>query len=482
MEKKSMKKIYYILLSAILCVSCNDWLNVQPSTEIEKEKAVENLQGFRDILIGAYIRMKSENLYGRQLSWGSVEYLAQHWSYRRDQSVAHQLSEYKYYSNAAQTQLASICNNLYKAIADVNGILDVIEDKKELLHSGNYEIIKGEALAIRAFCHFDLLRLFGPMPGEEIPKNQILPYVKSVSRDINQHVNYEQFCEELLADLKQAETLLEKTDLITKYGLSDLNMVSSIPLKNNDSFFAYRQIRMNYYAVIAEKARIYLWLNKKEEALAHARKVIEAKDYKNKPIYRLGTKGDLETGNYALSCEFIFNLASHTLSEENWQRSFDNNFTTKARLNALYANTDIRFTNLWYDVLEQSTRQYRIRKYKQDTKNLPSWAKNAIPLIRLYEMYLIAMECSTLEEAAGIWNNNLAPSRDIEKVAKFNDKAQLDDLLIREYNREFYAEGQAFYAYKRLGRKNIMGTSKQGNAEVYVIPLPPQEFSGIAGL
>lgn len=45
-------------------------------------------------------------------------------------------------------------------------ILDHIHaDNGVLLTPGMYEIIRGECLALRAFLHFDLMRLFGPVPG-----------------------------------------------------------------------------------------------------------------------------------------------------------------------------------------------------------------------------------------------------------------------------------------------------------------------------
>ncbi|HCD92789.1 MAG TPA: hypothetical protein DEQ93_06035, partial [Odoribacter splanchnicus] len=57
----------------------------------------------------------------------------------------------------------------------------------------------------------------------------------------------------------------------------------------------------------------------------------------------------------------------------------------------------------------------------------------------------------------------------------FGSTEELSETLILEYNREFYGEGQAFYAYKRLGRSKIFGTSTVGSALIYVLPLPKAE-------
>lgn len=483
MNYTKMKKIYLLLVAVVFCLSCNDWLDVQPSTQIEKEKAIESTQGFRDILIGSYIRMKSSSIYGKEMTWGAVEYLAQHWQSDGKESAEYQLSKYDYYSREAAANTGSIFNNLYRVIADVNSILDVIDERQAILKNGNFELIKGEALAIRAFCHFDLLRLFGPMPGEEIPQNKILPYIKTVSRKTNNHITYSEYTRLLISDLDEAQNYLEKVDPILKYGLNDLNLNAESSLRNADTFFAYRQMRMNYYAVIALKARVYLWLNKKTEALSNAQKVINAKDKKGESIYRLGSKAYLEAGDYSLSSEHILALNNHLLADANWQIGFSAAYTLKPKLEQYYSNTDIRMHLLWRDIVENGVRKYYLKKYQQlensNVTGLNSWAKNAIPMIRLYEMYLITMECSSLPEATNIWNNTLSVMRDEEKIPEFNSREKLEDLLIMEYNREFYGEGQAFYAYKRLGREVIIGSMKKGDQDTYILPLPPQEFTGV---
>lgn len=477
-------RLYIILFSSLLLTSCSDWLDVQPSTQIEKDKAIESIQGFRDILTGTYIRLKSNSLYGQELTWNSVEMLAQHWETSSKESSGYQLSNYDYNGSYAVSTTGSIFNNLYKAIADVNGILDVIDDKQSMLVNGNYEIIKGEALAIRAFCHFDILRLFGPVPNQEASNNAILPYVKTVSTSATSHISYAEYTKELLNDLNQAESYLQKVDLILQYGLKDLNLGQGSTLTSSDTFFAYRQMRMNYYAVLALKARVYLWMGNKSEALVYAQKVIQAKDKNNKPIFRLGTKADMEIGDYNLSSEHILNLYNHLLSDASWQNNLNGVYALRSQVEKYYSGTDVRMQQLWIEVLENSIKEMHIKKYQQletSTDQRNSWSKNAIPLIRLYEMYLIEMECSSLTDATNIWNNTLSAVRDENKVSGFNSQKELEDLIILEYNREFYGEGQAFFAYKRLGRSTIIGTDKVGNSSTYVIPLPTQEFSGING-
>ena len=187
-----MKQINYILILLLLCciTACYDCLEVAPQAEKEESEMFEKEAGFRNVLIGAYIRMKSNTLYGEDLTYGSIEMLAQHWTNTDD--LDKYLKAYNYEQGDVETKINSFYGNLYKVIADVNGLLNNIEARKEVFEGNNYEIIKGEALAIRAFCHFDVLRLFGPVPTN-LFEGTILPYVTTVSIVPNHLVSYNDF-------------------------------------------------------------------------------------------------------------------------------------------------------------------------------------------------------------------------------------------------------------------------------------------------
>lgn len=420
-------------------------------------------------MIGAYIRMKSNNLYGEDLTYGSIEMLAQHWTNTDD--LGKYLKAYNYEQSVVETKINSFYGNLYKVIADVNGLLNNIDARKEMFEGNNFEIIKGEALAIRAFCHFDVLRLFGPIPTN-LPEGTILPYVTTVSIVPNRLVSYNDFTTKLLADLDEAERCLEGNDPILTASIKEL---STLEVAQDDNFLCDRQMRMNYYAVCALKARVQLWLGNKNEALKYAQKVIDAKDPNGNVMFRLGSATDCANGDLIFSSEHIFNLNVYNLSD--FKISAANTFyTNSTALKYFWASetTDIRRGKMWKEVYDNYwwTYYYYMTKYTQAT-NMPVWAKNSIPLFRLAEMYLIAMECGSIQNANDLYKE-VCIARDITPVT-FGSTEELSETLILEYNREFYGEGQAFYAYKRLGRSKIFGTSTVGSALIYVLPLPKAE-------
>ena len=455
----------------LLCciTACNDWLEVAPQAEKEEAEMFEKEVGFRNVLIGAYIRMKSNNLYGEDLTYGSIEMLAQHWTNTDD--LGKYLKAYNYEQSVVETKINSFYGNLYKVIADVNGLLNNIDARKEMFEGNNFEIIKGEALAIRAFCHFDVLRLFGPVPTN-LPEGTIFPYVTTVSIVPNRLVSYNDFTTKLLADLDEAERCLEGNDPILTASIKEL---STLEVAQDDNFLCDRQMRMNYYAVCALKARVQLWLGNKNEALKYAQKVIDAKDPNGNVMFRLGSATDCANGDLIFSSEHIFNLNVYNLSD--FKISAANTFyTNSTALKYFWASetTDIRRGKMWKEVYDNYwwTYYYYMTKYTQAT-NMPVWAKNSIPLFRLAEMYLIAMECGSIQNANDLYKE-VCIARDITPVT-FGSTEELSETLILEYNREFYGEGQAFYAYKRLGRSKIFGTSTVGSALIYVLPLPKAE-------
>ena len=462
-----------LLLGGLLSTTaCSDFLDVSPETEKEKEEMLSKESGYRNVLIGAYIRMKSTSLYGGEMVYGTAEMLAQHWNNSTKATLPYYFSLYDYKNSSVESAMSSIYNNLYKVIADVNGLLQEIDANKDVFKANNYELIKGEALAIRAFCHFDVLRLFGPMPTD-LPAEAILPYVKEVSTSPNSKLTYTQFTTELLNDLEEAELLMKDKDPICFKSIDQLNSSAS---STDDNFWMYRQMRMNYYAVCGTLARVHLWLGNKEDALNYANTVIDAVDQTGKKLYRLGNSDDCARGDYTLSSEHIFNMNVNDLSTTSLgtARGYEK---TKSQLTSyLYGSgsTDIRLTYMWdyvYDDWNWTYNNY-FKKYLQSA-NMPAISKNTLPLIRLYEMYLIAMECSTFTEANDLYEV-MCTARDITPV-EISDAAELRDLLVKEYNKEFYGEGQAFYMYKRFALEQILFTSEPGSVSTYVVPLPKQE-------
>ena len=469
-----MKNKIYIMICLFLSsglASCNDWLDVEPKTQETLDEMFSKQQGYQDVLIGSYLKFKSDNLYGKHMTFGNIEFLAQHWEWTKD-AVSDELSHYNYKGKNSESAMSSIFETSYKVVAELNMMLQNMEEDRGVFEKGMYEIIKGEALAMRAFCHFDLLRLFGPMPTNVSGKT-VLPYVKKATLEYHEHLPYQQYIENLEQDMKDAEVLLKETDpIVNKARTAGLTVAASDFLKD-------RQLRFNYYAVKAMQARFYLWVGgeaNNSKAFACAKEVLDAVDEHKKPKYSLASVDAISNDDFSFSSEHILALHDYKLYEK-----AKNNFTGDVvfRQNPsliktdLYTagTTDIRLTLWTEEVAANQSRYFTVQKYIQPEKE----GNNQIPLIRLSEMYFIAMECGSLDDANTLYKE-FCIQRDITPV-RIESKDQLMAILLDEYNKEFYGEGQMFYTYKRLAVENILWSTDEGNEDVYVVPLPKNEVS-----
>jgi len=498
-----MKKLIttIIILGTLLGAGCKKFLDVKPQGQTTQDELFKSQKGFRDVLTGAYIRMKGGNVYGGAMMWGNIEYMANNWDNVSSANTAlNSLVSGNYKDATVRGWLDNTYQDLFKVIADVNGLLDNIDQKEAVFTEGNYAMIKGEAIALRAFCHFDALRMFGPIPSNP-GTDRILPYVKTVSKSIHEPLTYAEFAQSVLADLDQAEALLKAVDPILKYSIAQLNPGANDQILLQDDYLRYRQVRMNYYAVLALKARVYLWLAplnpaNTTNAAKYAQMVIDAVDPTGAPMFRLGEERDRAAQDYTMSCEHIsalsvYNLeatANGTFGEDGNLQRYDFNITDGYYyLNNLFPVTertsDIRWKQMWsYKTGSGKTSYVMYKKYIQKP-GLPQTQVLQIPLLRLSELYLILTECAASKAEAEVPYSRFCEKKGIPFTG-FNNADWVGDRknkLIREYVREFYAEGQSFFTYKRFNLTTLPTgwtyTYYNAKPEKYLVPKPDREIN-----
>jgi len=486
-----MKKIYKLLtvlfLSLSLTSCLNEWLTVNPKTDMTRDILFSTESGFKDALTGVYIQLKSGNGYGDALTMTTIEHLVTSWDVT-SATTQQRLNQFLYTDAGVESAMSSIFSQQYSVIASINAILDQIDNKRDVFVTEKlYELIKGEALALRALCHLDIIRLFGPVPTVTTAAN-ILPYVKTLSREAVPHINFTAFKTELLKDLNDAEQLLKVADPVQNFSIYDLRRPGAIyPFNPSDTYFAFRHIRMNYYAVKALKARTYLWFGDNANAFANAKEVIDAKNPDGTTKFTLGTSADMTAGYLNLPSEHIFSIYEFSLLNK-YNNMFANGTYKKGSAETtiksqLYGNTgtDIRETYLWELITQPNqAKTYIIKKYKvNDAPTNMTVDYRQIPLIRIAEMYLIATEAApSLTESQAYWST-FRIARNISVSTLPLDPAMLKNEVMKEYRKEFYAEGQAFYNYKRMNlpKSSILYASTSATVVLnYVVPLPKTEL------
>ena len=466
-----MKKV---ILSLGICffflTSCDKWLTIRPENEIEKTKLYETEEGFWQALNGLYSLMGTNYSPGGHLQCADIEFLANMWI-ASSETVEQRLIDHQYKDSDVDSRLGDIFLNQYNMIANANTILEYLK-KQDFLPKRSYNMIKGEVLGMRAMLHFDLIRLWGPMPGNIDVSYRYLPYVQQVSKKVNTYDTYEEYMSKLQADLDSAQFLLGECEPLLTHSCDELNKNGGSDYDRLEYY--WRQNHFNYYAVWGLKARVALWMGDKEAALTYAQMVKEAKNSDESVKFRLGTANDINITNTdeavnTLKAECLF---GYYLSYYNWQQEFNDNSSDFkmpiANAEGLYEDkNDFRYTLCWKVDPDYSNEPQSVTTYKYKAYN-----NNWIPQIRLAEMYLIMIECAPLD-IANVLYKEFCESRNTEY--KELTESNRMDVLQREYYKEFIGEGQVFYMNKRLGvEKMLWGSQKCAEAQ-YVLPIPRRE-------
>ena len=489
------KLILYITLFATLSLSsCNDWLNVKPEAQTDEKDMFKTVDGFKNALTACYIKLNSKNLYGLSLTITDIEYMAQHWTYMEaNYRNQQELKEFKYENSYPKTLMSTIYGEIYNTIVQANIILKNIPEYKEVMANEDVRAtVEAEALAIRAFCHLDILRLFGQMP-QNATTQVALPYAKTVSIEAIPYYSYKDFTDLILADLEAAETLLKDRDPLFRYSFQELDNyydTRNYDVELDDQFLAFRRFRFNYYAVKAIRARLYMYMGEKTKAYAAAKEIIDAVDKNGKKVLELAGAEDINKSNFALPSECILALSNYEIKENIGDLFASDNPAIKLYLtenqftNDLFAGQSVSANNrvqVWDRTPDiGGDIKPLLKKYNQPSSTtnmsieLLASQKQVIPLIRLSEMYLIAIESApTLAEANILYSSYMA-ARNVEATPLSQE--QLSTEIMREYRREFFGEGQMFYTYKRLGVKNMLWkTDREVGEQDYVVPLPSTE-------
>lgn len=232
-----MRKIKYImLLSLILSLgACNKWLDVEPLGQVDAEKMFEDEKGCLQTLTGTYMLLTSQEAYGEELTLGYVDEIVRYWN------KISKAYEFDYQDATLVGRFDGTWKKMYEAIANTNLLLQNLKDNdKEKFE--NYDLIKGEALGLRAYIHLDLLRLFGPVLKEGLNQKSI-PYREEFTNQLVTFMTAEEVLGKIEKDLLEAYTLLAN-DPIKEYGRQ-----ANKNLDNKDLAFQFRGVRMNYYAV-----------------------------------------------------------------------------------------------------------------------------------------------------------------------------------------------------------------------------------------
>ena len=505
------KTLYTVLISATLSMglsSCSDWLDVR-GENIEKEQDMfAEYKGFTSAMVGAYMDMASRDIYGEQLTMTYIESIANLWNYSNYGSeqyptLRYFLATHQYDKDEPKEVFKSIYAKLFNVVTSANVMLHNAEEKAGSFPSERQRaVIMGECYAMRAYCQLDILRLFGQMP-KNAQKQVKLPYSETYNiEQMPAYYDYASYVAKLKADIEKAESLLKDNDPIFDYTFNELNSATC-----DDDSWNYRQSRLNYWAVRALHARMLMYLGEKSEAAKIAREIIAAKGADGNTLIELSGASDLAKKYYGLPSECLFYISKYDLNTyannnlvggnseyiSSYGRNFFLSLNNIAELYASLPNATAshnRYINTWNkEAADNSNRKIAtLKKYWYDEKTATAGTNNTsntsvlvtklqiIPMIRLSEMYLIAIEGASNVDEANKYYDTYMKSCAMPLHPEFASMEEANAEILNEYRREFFGEGQMFFTYKRLGETSILWNKDVMNEDSYIVPLPATEY------
>ncbi len=478
-----MKRLLYIIIYAaglFATSACDDFLDVRPESERVENDQFKDAQGFEDAIYGVYGELQNTNSYGRYMYWGFTEVLASNLGcYEDNAQFAQPLSEYDYEANNVKSVIADMWSEGYAIIGYINNILTHLDERTDLTLHDYY---RGEMLGLRAFLHFDLLRLFAPTDETM----QGIPYVTTYSYSVKPFYTVGEVYDFILADLDEAEQLLAPEENEMDYPRTDDNV---------RNFLNYRTTHFNLYAVWATKARVYWMRGDMSNAAIYAERVINSEKFplatpQEMGEYLAGKLSEKETIFGVYSNSYIETVRTLIYNQTSFvsYRPYTGTSASVLSFETIYstdgddASADYRYslqldntTELWRKIIDYYT--------LGGSSNTPSgWSEryDGFTLIHVSEMYLIAAEAllhTDYSRALTYFDTELT-SRGLRGFST-RGLTLTQENIYNEYRKELFGEGQVWFNMKRLGRdilSNALGRTLPASDTYYVVPIPDDEY------
>ena len=470
-----------LIIPLLCCTSCEEWLKVDSEDRIMEDALYSNENGFRTALNGIYIDLLNSSLYGQTLTTTTFDVLAQYY----DTSKPLNTHAYVLLANYDHQKMKDAVSNTwvkgYALIGNINTLLEHCDKNRNVLSDKGYHIIKGETLALRAMLHFDLLRIFGPIYKYE-PGKECIPYVNDTERKVKPLLPASDVIFNITTDLKAAEELLADYDPVITEG----KLATEDASGNN--FYRFRNERMNYFAVLALTARVYLYAGDTGNAVKYANDVIDRASRFFPFATREQVNGQATSGSANTSAEdriFSSEILFGNYHSKRTTDIFDKTFSYKLEAKNVLKMSDYGISQLYEDDGDLRKCQWQTQrdtegnvgqffvKYGDVTDNGFEFAK-LLPMIRMSEMYLIKAEYTKDYKA-------LNPIRKARNIPQLKSNIGLNGYIEDEYVREFIGEGQLFWYYKRKGITSIPRLynpnlqDMQITNSTYVFDLPDSE-------
>lgn len=491
-------KIYLVVVALLPLFSCNDWLNIEPKGEVDATKLLETTSGYNAALGGIYYTLSSTTLYGKDMTYAAMDNLVQYYDIvKKPEHAYYSLTKYDYKNTSSVNRINAIWKAFYVCISQCNLIITSLEENRDEID--NSELIEGEAYGLRAFCHMELFKLFGPVIRSKADlEKPSIAYRTNFDITSLEFMTGNMVLEKAAKDLERAGELLSD-DPIDKIGRTgDMNTTAL----NHNATLNYRGARMNSYAVLGMMARLEQLRLNQDEAYKYAKKIIDLSTEKG--TFKFVDKETLEgwwdaKKDFSFSSEMIFSvyidnlwnltepyfvMNEKSLSETEsvlihalvYISLRDNVYTRKPD-----GSTEDNRYRYWFNLdSEGSYYEFRKRRSPNVETSIKVITRPEIGIFKLCEAYYIACEAMIGKDnsMALEYLNIVRRTRNLQDIEGPLVDETLREYLLREQRKEHIGDGLMFSIYKRLYAPIYVDNNLtvQPSEKIFVFPIPDDEY------
>lgn len=471
---KKSYKIYsaVILYLIVIMASCTKTIDIEPTHTANGDASFTKISDYEAALTGAYSRLLSVNYYGSSNGSSAFSTLSDMMTDNLFES-SESLGNYQNFSHwtytADDVNIDATWLAAYRVIQQCNLTLRNI-DKLSATDPGAVNRVKSQALALRAFVHFDVLRYW----GEASSRNSALkgiPYVSAF--DIEQkpsRLSVKESYDAIIKDLMDAKDLMQDMDK---------------PIQSVTSTTSTARGYIDEIGTNAILARIYNYSGEADSAIKYSSLAIAARPLASRAAFPLIWQ-DASTAEVIWSVKFT-PLNSGTGDNVYYPVGNRASYRPTTNLTSLYDQAnDIRYSSYFQLRARGGGSRLVLVKYLAKQAALPKPdGITDFKALRTGEMYLVRAEAyaqKSMEVEALADLNTLRAARINGFVPGTETGAALITAIDNERRKELVCEGHRWFDLKRSNRIvnrtsncNVF-CSLDASAREWVWPLPQTEI------
>lgn len=477
---KRIKLTYWALVAVVAgsLASCSKAIQKDPTHTVDGDNFFTKVEDYERALNGAYSLLLRSSHYGTSNTGansavGLPDVLSDN-VYQSSEALGNFQDYARWTYTADDASIGAMWSGLYNTISQTNLTLRNI-DKFAASSPGAVNRIKAQAIALRAFVHFDLLRYF----GEASARNSTARGISYVDKyDVEQkpaRLTVQQSYDRIEADLKLAKSLMTNMD----------KSIQGTGTAGTDRAY------IDDMVVNAMLARMYMNASSLDSAVKYSTLVINARALSSRAnfpnIWLDGTTSEViwsikfQSTDAPIGSVIFYSVGNRA------------EFRPGPDVLALYDQVnDVRYSSYFRSLLRGANRNTGTARVvlvkhdaRQTTISKPDGIVNA-KAFRTGEMYLIRAEAYArlggANEALGLADlNTLRAARINGYVPAVLAGQALIDAIAVERRKELIFEGARFLDLKRTTKvvtrlNNCVACSLPANAREWTFPIPQTEI------